>query len=368
MSPTTETSLRAELAMAEGADEYTTAAAQARIDDILRPAGGLARLDDIAVWLAGWQRTATPSVDHPVAIIFAADHGVVTEGVSAYPAEVTGAMLAAFQKQKASVSAMASVSGTAVYAIDVGVGKPTGNLRVEPAMSRERFEEAFTEGRRAVAEHCQSDHVPDLFVFGEMGIGNTTAAAAVAAGLSIDSSLIGRAPHESEYETTVVAQFVGRGTGVGDDEHRNKVQVVADGLNRYRSALQADTATPVSEVAPLSLLEQLGGTELVAIAGAMVEARLRSVPVLLDGYIATIPAAVLHAIAPTFVDNVRAGHVSAEPGHRHLLNRMGLVPLLDLDMRLGEASGAVAAVPLVQMACKLMTEVPTFSEWFGTQS
>lgn len=293
----------------------------------------MARLDEVAVWLASWQRTRTPKVTKPTAVIFAADHGVVAEGVSAYPAEVTGAMLAAFEASKASVSALAEVAGASVLAIDVGVGQPTNNLRVEPALSPERFAECFQIGRSTVASLDT-----DLLIVGEMGIGNTTAAAAVSA------AILG----------TDATPFVGRGTGVSDDSLKLKAEVVADAVAR------------ISDVTdPLEIVREVGGAELVAIAGALFEARMRSIPVLLDGYIATSPALVLHAIDPELIANCWAGHESAEPGHRLVLAHLDRRPLLTLDMRLGEASGAMAAVPLVKMACALVTDVPTFTEWFG---
>ncbi len=366
----TSSHLVAELATASEPDEQSRSAVQQRVDDILRPAGALARLDELAVWLASWQGRSTPAVDSSVAIIFAGDHGVTSDGVSAYPAEVTGAMLSAFQQQKASVSAMASVTGTSVHAIDVGVGQPTGNLRTEPAMTPERFSKAFHDGRSAAAHYCQQDGDVDLLIFGEMGIGNTTAAAAVSAALYTLTPAQTKAEADAESEISQAgdagddaAKFVGRGTGVDDRDYTNKIRVVSEAVRRVAAlAVEDDIA-----LSPLEILRQLGGTELAAIAGAMFEARLRSVPVLLDGYIATVPAVVLHAIDPTIVANVRAAHVSAEPGHLLLLQRLGLAPVLSLDLRLGEASGAVAAVPLLQMACKLVTDVPTFSEWFGPQ-
>jgi len=253
--------------------------------------------------------------------------------VSAYPAEVTGAMLAAFNASKASVSALASVAGASVRAIDVGVGDPTNNLRVEAAMSPDRFTSSFDAGRTAVAELDT-----DLLIIGEMGIGNTTAAAAVCA------AIIG----------SEATPFVGRGTGVDDAGLANKAAVVSDAVTRI-----ADVDDP------LEILREVGGAELAAMAGALVEARMRSIPVLLDGYIATSPALTLHAIDPQLIDNCWAGHSSAEPGHQVVLDHIDLTPLLTLDMRLGEASGAMAAVPLVKMACALVTDVPTFAEWFG---
>ena len=315
------------------ADQTARQEIQDRIDDILRPAGAFARLDAAATHLAEWQRTATPRVQRPAALIFAADHGVVADGVSAYPADVTAAMLAAFEASKATVSALAAVAGATVTAIDVGVGRPTANLRVEAALSPQRFADAFTAGRDAV-----SALDADLLILGEMGIGNTTAAA------SVTAAILGGE----------VADYVGTGTGVDDDTHAHKVDVVTEAVERISGVDDA-----------LEVLRQVGGAELVAIAGALTEARLRSLPVLLDGYIATAPALALHAIDPRLTAHVLAGHCSAEPGHRLQLERLERKPLLTLDLRLGEGSGAVAAIPLLQMACAAVNDVATFTEWFG---
>lgn len=314
-------------------DADAISAIDARINDILRPPGALARLDDVASWLAGWHGTPAPVVARPHGLIFAADHGVTVEGVSAFPSDVTAAMLSAFNASKASVSALATVAGAEVTAIDVGVGNPTGNIRHEAALSPELFDSIFEQGRMAVR-----NIETDLLILGEMGIGNSTPAAAVSA------AIVGGD----------VADFVGRGTGVDDEHFATKVAVVADALGRLAANSE-----------PLEVLREVGGAELVAIAGAMVEARVQSIPVLLDGYIATSPALVLHAIDPDLISNHRAGHCSAEPGHRLVLDHLGLAPLLTLDMRLGEASGAMAAVPLVKMACALVNDVPTFAEWFS---
>ena len=311
------------------------AAVEERVADILRPPGALARLDELAVWLAGWQRSSTPAVERPAALIFAGDHGVCADGVSAYPAEVTGAMLAAFQQDRASVSAMARVAGASVRAIDVGVAKPTGNIRTEPAMHADRFEECFEIGRNEVRSLDA-----DLLILGEMGIGNTTAAAAVCA------ALLNRP----------AAEMVGAGTGVAGEALVNKQKVVDQAVDRA-------TADGADGQQPLEVLRQLGGTEVVAMAGAMYEARHRSLAILLDGYITSAAALALHRLDPALTDHLRAGHGSAEPGHRLVLEQLGLTPLLDLDFRLGEASGAMAALPLVKMGCEVVTAVPTFAEW-----
>lgn len=333
LEPVSTEAIANELGTAPPFDSESAGAVRARVDDILRPTRAMARLDEVAVWLGGWQRTATPSVRTPAAVIFAADHGVVSEGVSAYPQEVTAAMLTAFTADKASVSALARVAGASVVAIDVGVGEPTGNIRREPAMTTDRLSEAFSAGRNVIAALDA-----DLVVLGEMGIGNTTAASAITA------ALLGH----------TAATVVGPGTGLDDHALGHKIEVVDDAIARVGD--QND---------PIEVLRELGGAELAAIAGALVEARLRSTPVLLDGFIATAPALVLHSIDPAFTAHCWAGHRSAEPGHTLQLDRLGLEPLLELELRLGEASGAMAAVPLVQMACALVTEVPTFTEWFA---
>jgi nicotinate-nucleotide--dimethylbenzimidazole phosphoribosyltransferase len=304
--------------------------------DILRPAGALRELDSVAYWVARWQETDQPAVRRPAGLIFAADHGVAAAGVSAYPIEVTAAMLAAYRAGKSTISAFARVVGASVEAIDVGVGRPTGDIRVEAALSHERFAECVTAGRTAVDALDA-----DLLVLGEMGIGNTTAAAAVTAALLVP--VLGGTS----------ADWVGSGTGVDDD-----------GLTRKREAV----ATAVHRIAhvddPLEVLREVGGAELVALAAAVVAARHRRLPVLLDGYVVAAAALPLALAANGALDHCRVGHRSAEPGHRRVLEFLRKRPLLDLDMRLGEGSGAMAAVPLVAMACAGITEVPTFAEWF----
>jgi nicotinate-nucleotide--dimethylbenzimidazole phosphoribosyltransferase len=322
------------LASLPAGDADAAAAMRARADDILRPAGALARLDEVAVFMAAWQGTEQPAVRRPGGLIFAADHGVAAAGdVSAYPVAVTAAMMAAFRAERSTVSAFAAVAGATVDAIDVGVGRPTNDFRFEAALSPERFDDAVAAGRTAV-ESLDAD----LLVLGEMGIGNTTAAAAISAALDRSS----------------VDGWVGRGTGVDDE-----------GLARKRAAVAAAVARIDGVTDPLEILREVGGAELVAIAAAIVAARLRNLPVLLDGFVVTAAAAPLGAVRADALDHCLVGHCSAEPGHRRLLDRLGKQPLLTLDMRLGEGSGAMAAVPLVAMACAGVTAVPTFGEWFG---
>ena len=328
------TSFRALLADLPLADAAARDAVHERAANILRPSGALAWLDEIAAWVAAWQRTATPRVERPAGLIFAADHGIAaaTE-VSAYPTGVTRAMLSAFEEGRSTISAFARLAGASVTAVDVGVGEPTNDIRYDAAMSPARFDEIVDIAVSAVDElDC------DLLVLGEMGIGNTTASAAIAASLAGGET----------------AAWVGRGTGVDDE-----------GLARKRSAVQESVRRIAGITDPLEILREVGGSEIVAITAATVAARRRSIPVVLDGYVVTAAVLPLHEIDASSLDHCTVGHCSAEPGHRRLLERLGKAPLLDLDMRLGEGSGAMAAVPLIAMACAGITDVPTFAEWFG---
>ena len=325
--------LRTALDSMPDGDTTAGAAVSERAADILRPAGALARFDEVAAFIAQWQRTDQPAIRRPAALIFAADHGVTAAGVSKYPVDVTAAMLAAYRAGKSTISAFAAVAGATVDAIDVGVGRPTGDIRFESAMSPERFDEAVAAGRSGV-ESLDTD----LLVIGEMGIGNTTAAAAVAAALGGGE----------------VAAWVGRGTGLDDE-----------GMDRKREAVRQAVDRIAGVVDPLEVLREVGGAELVAMAAAIVAARHRALPVLIDGYVVTAAALPLFSVRSDALDHCIVGHCSAEPGHRRLLERIDKQPLLDLAMRLGEGSGAMAAVPLVAMACAGITQVPTFAEWFA---
>ena len=315
-------------------DSDAAAALRARADDILRPSGALARLDDVAVHMAAWQRTATPRVARPAALVFAGDHGVAQHGdVSAYPTAVTAAMLAACRQGKATICALAHSVGATLATIDAGVGHPTGDIRYEAAMTRERFDAVVAQAVAAV-EALDTD----LLVLGEIGIGNTTAAAALAGAL-----LGGDA-----------ATWVGRGTGVDDA-----------GLERKRVAVGAvmDRTSNIRD--PIEIMREAGGAELTAMAAATLAARLRSIPVVLDGYVVTSAVLPLHAAAPGALDHCIVGHCSAEPGHRQVLEAIDKPVLLDLGMRLGEGSGAMIAVPIVRAACDAVVDVATFTEWFG---
>ncbi|HSM64896.1 MAG TPA: nicotinate-nucleotide--dimethylbenzimidazole phosphoribosyltransferase [Ilumatobacteraceae bacterium] len=315
-------------------DSAARAAVHERAAHILRPSGALAWLDDIAEWVAGWQRTPRPRIERPVGLIFAADHGVAAATkVSAYPTGVTEAMFSAYREGRSTISAFARLAGAEVSAVDVGIGRPTGDIRYEAALTPERFDDIV-----AIAFDAVDRLDGDLLVLGEMGIGNTTPSAAISAALAGGET----------------AAWVGRGTGIDDESLARKRQAVQESVRRIAGITD-----------PLEILREVGGAEIVAITAATVAARHRSIPVVLDGYVVTSAVLPLNEIDPSILDHCTVGHCSAEPGHRKLLERLGKAPLLDLDMRLGEGSGAMAAVPLIAMACAGITDVPTFEEWFG---
>jgi nicotinate-nucleotide--dimethylbenzimidazole phosphoribosyltransferase len=318
------------LATLPGSDERSRELVRDRAARVLRPKGALARLDETAAWLASWQGTTAPSISRPVLIVFAGDHGVTRERVSAYPASVTASVLAALQRGVATANILAAQVGATVEVVDCGVGRPTKNLAREPAMDHERFASCVEQGRRAA-----NGSNADLLVVGEMGIGNTTSAAAVAAclfGLTEDD-------------------WTGRGSGIDDRTLRRKLSTVRRACER------------VGPCEPVECLRQLGGSEMAAIAGAVVEARLHRIPVVLDGFVVTAAVAPLEVVAPGALEHCVAGHRSPEPGHQLLLEKLGKEPLLDLGLRLGEGSGALAAVPLIRMAARAVVDVPTFEEW-----
>lgn len=309
------------------ADAAATAAWTAREPQLTKPAGALGRLEEISAWLCAWQGSHPPRAAKPRCVVFAGNHGVAAQGVSAFPAEVTVQMVANFQAGGAAINQLCRNFGTELTVIALELDRPTADFTQAAAMSEAECVAAFAEGMAAVG-------TPDLLCVGEMGIANTTAAAAVAAAL-----FGGKAE-----------DWTGKGTGVEGEAMRRKIAAVAAGLARH---LPAD---------PLQVLARLGGRELAAMAGAVFAARFARVPVLLDGYVCTAAAAVLEALRPGALDHCLAAHASAEPGHRRLLDRLGKAPLLDLGMRLGEASGAALAVGVVQAAVACHTGMATFGE------
>jgi nicotinate-nucleotide--dimethylbenzimidazole phosphoribosyltransferase len=309
-------------------DAKAIAAAEARNGQLTKPPGALGRLETVAIWLAGWQGTEKPRADRPQIAIFAGNHGVTAKGVSAFPAEVTVQMVANFAHGGAAINQLARAFGAKLDVHSLDLDRPTADFTEGPAMTEAEVVAAMRTGYEAV------DPSADLFVAGEMGIGNTTAAAAIA--------------------TALYGGFgwAGRGTGVDDAGLRRKEAAVAAGVERHQ-ALLSD---------PLEVLRCLGGREIAAMAGAILGARMARVPVILDGFIACSAAAVLEQAAPGALDHCVAGHQSAEGAHARLLEKLGKEPLLALNLRLGEGSGAALAIGVVQGAVACHSGMATFAE------
>lgn len=318
------------LANAPTKDSAAEAGAQERNGQLTKPPGALGRLEDLAIWYASWRGDAKPDLSAPQVIIFAGNHGVCAQGVSAFPAEVTAQMVANFEHGGAAINQLSKAFGAKmdVHALDLKT--PTADFTEAPAMSEDAFLSALSKGWEAV------DPQADLLVTGEMGIGNTTSAAAVAAAV-----LGGEA-----------ADWTGRGTGVDDDGLARKTDVVARGL--------AEHAVAISD--PLEALRCLGGRELAAMAGAIAAARHYRIPVILDGFICSAAAAALHKAADGALDHTVAGHLSAEGAHRKLLDGIGKEPLLSLGLRLGEGSGAALAIGVLKGAIACHSGMATFAE------
>lgn len=311
-------------------DAAAAAAVMARQAVLTKPPGSLGRLEDLVTWLATWQRRAMPRLEQVEVLVFAGNHGVVAQGVSPYPPAVTAQMVGNFDAGGAAINQLARQAGATLRVVPLALERPTADLTEAPAMDEAEFLSAVTAGFEAVRPGT------DLVALGEMGIGNTTAAAALSAGLFGGSG----------------AEWAGRGTGI-DDAGLGRKQAAVDAALTRHAGLRGD---------PLALAAALGGRELAAILGAVLAARVRGVPVLLDGFVATAAAAPLAALVPGGLDHVVVSHLSAESGHRRLAEALGQVPLLSLGLRLGEASGAALAIPIVRGALACHAGMATFTQ------
>ena len=312
------------------ADEACAEAVRQRQDQLTKPPGSLGRLEDLVAWLARWQRRPMPRLDRVEVLVFAGTHGVTAKGVSAYPSEVTGQMVANFAAGGAAINQLAAAVGASLRVVPLSLDTPTADLGEAPAMTEEAFLDAVASGFAAVPPST------DLLCLGEMGIGNTTAAAALAMAL-----LGGEA-----------ASWVGRGTGVDDRGLARKIAVL--------EAARAGHARGLTD--PLAIAAALGGRELAALLGAALAARRLGVPVLLDGFVCTAAVAPLALLHPQGLAHAQAAHRSAEAGHRRLLEALRLDPLLDLGMRLGEASGACLAVGILRGTLACHAGMASFAE------
>ncbi|MEZ0321950.1 MAG: nicotinate-nucleotide--dimethylbenzimidazole phosphoribosyltransferase [Thermus sp.] len=321
--------------------------AQARMEELTKPPRSLGYLEEVAVRLAAIQGKVKPELGRGAVVVAAADHGVVAEGVSAYPQEVTRQMVLNFLRGGAAINQFAQVADCAVYVLDVGVigqlpdhprllkrkvREGTRNLAQEPALTREEAEKALLAGREAARWAIAQGAT--LLAAGDMGIGNTTAAAALTA------ALLGLPPEK----------VVGRGTGVGEEGLRRKREAVARALARLRPGMD-----------PLEVAAEVGGLELLAIAGVYLEGHEAGLPLVLDGFPVTAGALLAWRLEPGVREHLFAGHLSREPGHLLALEAFGLRPLLDLDLALGEGTGAVLAMPLLRAAARIL-HMATFQE------
>ena len=321
--------IRALLAHLPPLDDEAVAAIRARDRQLTKPPGALGRLESLAEWLGAVQAKAIPTASRPLVAVFAANHGVTAQGVSPYPASVTAAMVANFAGNGAAINQICGHLGLGLKVFELALEIPTEDITRAPAMDEAGCAATIAFGMEAI-------HGTDLLALGEMGIGNTTVAAAIYAALYGGEA----------------SQWVGRGTGVDEAGYARKVAAVEAALALHRDHLGD----------PLEVLRRLGGREVAAMAGAILAARIERIPVILDGYVVCAAAAVLHAIDPAVLSHCVAGHRSAEGAHGEVLRRLGLEPLLDLGLRLGEGTGAALAAGIVRTALACHTGMATFAE------
>lgn len=307
-------------------DRRAVSQIQAREAVLTKPAGSLGRLEELVEWFGAWRPLQVDQVD---LCIFAGNHGVLAQNVSSWPASVTAAMVDNFMQQGAAINQLAKIAGAHLHVIPIGELIPSADFTLHPALSPEAFLAAVSTGYDAVPEHC------DLLALGEMGVGNTTAAAALAA------ALFGQ---DGSY-------WAGRGAGLDEA-----------GLTRKARVIDRALALHGRNHSPLDLTRIYGGWELAALMGASLAARHRRIPVLLDGFVVTAAVAPLARLDPTGLDHTRLAHQSQEQGHRQLAGFLGLDPLLDLQLRLGEGSGAALAIPLVRAALACHNGMASFSD------
>ena len=317
--------------LAEGLPVFSATAAQAarlRQANLTKPPGSLGRLEELAVFMAGWRATPRPEIRHAQALVFAGNHGVCAQGVNPYPQAVTAQMVANFVAGGAAINQLCRVAGAELSVIALDLDRPTADFTKSTAMSEAECLDAINRGAGAVSADA------DVLILGEMGIGNSTVAAALTTSLFSGEA----------------ADWVGPGTGSDAAGIARKIAAIEKGLARHGG------------LSPIATLAAFGGREQAAICGAVIAARMARIPVILDGFICTAAAAVLYAADPRLLDHCLVGHASAEPGHRRLLKAIGKDPVLDFDMRLGEGSGAALALGILRAALACHNGMATFGE------
>lgn len=329
-APTSMDALRRLCANLPVEDTEAAKAAAARQCVLTKPPGSLGRLEDLAIFLAGWQGREIPKLDKVEVLIFAGAHGITARGVSAFPDAVNAQMVANFEAGGAAINQLSKLAGASLKVISLKLDTPTVDFTTAPAMSEDEFIEAVAAGFNAIGDNV------DLITIGEMGIGNTTTAATIAAALFGGDG----------------ASWVGRGTGVDDEGLKRKADTVDAALALHGDALNE----------PIEALCRVGGRELAGMFGAVLGARLRNIPVIIDGFVASAAAAVLARQSEGGLDHAVAGHVSAEAQHQRLLDQIGKKPLLDMGMRLGEGTGACLAIAILRGALACHAGMATFAE------
>jgi len=325
--------------------------AQRRLDNLTKPRGSLGRLEEIAKRLVAITENTMPELDKKVIFTFAGDHGVASEGVSAFPKEVTRQMVLNFLRGGAGINVLARHAGARVVVVDIGVDaefkdiddecfvsrkviRGTGNIRKGPAMTRQEAMKCIEVGIELAYEYAKKGY--SIFATGDMGIANTTPSSAIA------TVLTGKA----------VEEITGRGTGINEETWKNKVKVIKDAI----------TANKPDPSDPMDILSKIGGAEIGGIAGLIIGASAQRIPVIIDGFISTAGALIAYVIEPKTRDYMFAAHNSQEIGHKAMLEKMGLKPLLDLDLRLGEGTGAALAMLIIEAGLKIYKEMATFEE------
>ena len=311
-------------------DHLTANKAMHRQDELTKPIGSLGKLEEFAIWMAGWQKKLKPTMKNPYCLVFAGNHGISNRGVSAYPSEVTYQMVENFKKGGAAINQLCDLANIKLSVIPIDLDKPTRDFSEVKAMEKKEVFSAMQLGFDSVPSHC------DLLVLGEMGISNTTSASAISCALFNEP----------------VAHMTGIGTGLNKKQLSKKIEIIKSALKLHGKNFKD----------PISILSCYGGREIAAIAGSVISARLKSIPVLLDGFICTAAASSLILFDKMLLDHCRISHLSSEQGHAIVLRNLKMEPILDLNLRLGEGSGAAIASLILRAALATHNGMSTFTD------
>jgi len=311
-------------------DEVIANGARKLQNELTKPPGSLGKLEEYAIWMAGWQKKKKPTMNNFQCIVFAANHGVANKGVSAYPSEVTSQMVQNFKKGGAAINQLCNLANVKLSVIPIDLKNPTKDFSEEKSMKYDETISAMELGFNSVSKGC------DLLILGEMGISNTTAATAISCALFNGST----------------EKWTGLGTGISKEKLKKKISVIKNGLKLHGKKFESVE----------KILSAFGGREMAAIAGSVIAARVIGIPVLLDGFISTASAATLTIFKKNFLDHCLISHLSSEPGHKGILSHLKKEPILDLNLRLGEGSGGVVAALIIRSALITHNKMTTFSE------